>query len=80
MEALLYIPSLNARPMPCIVIRLCGIRNYYWQTEEERISSSEVYTRPETLIWKNKKHKVPEVLLSGDHKKIEDWKNGKKHS
>jgi len=36
------------------------------------------YTRPEIFFpKKGKKWKVPKVLLSGDHKKIEDWK--KKH-
>ncbi|KKT90738.1 MAG: tRNA (guanine-N(1)-)-methyltransferase [Parcubacteria group bacterium GW2011_GWC1_45_13] len=33
-----------------------------------------VYTRPEVFIYKNKKYKVPEVLLSGDHTKIENWR------
>lgn len=42
--------------------------------EEKRVSSSEMYTRPAVLIWKNKKYQVPKVLLSGDHKKIEEWK------
>jgi len=42
--------------------------------EEERISSSEFYTRPEILEYKGKKYKVPPVLLSGDHKKIDEWK------
>lgn len=32
------------------------------------------YTRPEELIINGKKRKVPEVLLSGNHKKIEEWK------
>lgn len=42
--------------------------------EESRVASPEVYTRPEILIYKNKKYKVPKVLLSGDHRKIEEWK------
>jgi tRNA (guanine37-N1)-methyltransferase len=34
------------------------------------------YTRPEIFETKDKKKwKVPKVLLSGDHKKIEDWKS-----
>ncbi|MDP3729249.1 MAG: tRNA (guanosine(37)-N1)-methyltransferase TrmD [bacterium] len=33
-----------------------------------------VYTRPETFEYKGKKYKIPKVLLSGDHKKIEDWR------
>jgi tRNA (guanine37-N1)-methyltransferase len=43
--------------------------------EASRVSSPEVYTRPETLVWKKKKYKVPPVLLSGHHAKIEAWKN-----
>jgi tRNA (guanine37-N1)-methyltransferase len=44
--------------------------------EEERGSgaSSEVYTRPKVLRYKGKEHKVPEVLLSGHHKEIEQWR------
>lgn len=36
------------------------------------------YTRPEVLEYKGKKYRVPKVLLSGDHKKIHEWR--KKHS
>ena len=42
--------------------------------EASRVSSPEVYTRPETLLWKGKKHRVPKVLLTGHHKKINEWK------
>ena len=35
-----------------------------------------VYTRPEIFRWKGKTYLVPEVLLSGDHKKIEGWRRG----
>lgn len=42
--------------------------------EEKRISSHEVYTRPEIFKYKGKNYKVPKVLLSGHHKDIEDWK------
>lgn len=40
------------------------------------------YTRPETFKIGRKKYSVPEVLLSGDHKKIKEWreKNQKKLS
>ncbi len=33
-----------------------------------------VYTRPEIFQWKKKKYRVPKELLSGDHKKIEEWR------
>jgi tRNA (guanine37-N1)-methyltransferase len=36
------------------------------------------YTRPEVFEMKGKKLKVPPVLLSGDHAKIEEWR--KKHT
>ncbi len=42
--------------------------------EEKRIASGEVYTRPEVLNWKGKNYKVPKVLLSGHHGKIEEWR------
>jgi tRNA (guanine37-N1)-methyltransferase len=42
--------------------------------ERSRVSSPEVYTRPEVLEWKGKKHRVPKVLLSGHHAEIEKWK------
>lgn len=51
-----------------------GVLGKYESLEEERVSSSEVYTRPEALAWKGKKYKVPKVLLSGNHKKIDEWK------
>jgi tRNA (guanine37-N1)-methyltransferase len=53
-----------------------GVLGKYESLEEERISSSEVYTRPEVLKYKNKNYKVPKVLLSGNHKKIDEWKKG----
>lgn len=32
------------------------------------------YTRPEVLKYKGKNYRVPKVLLSGNHKKIEEWR------
>lgn len=32
------------------------------------------YTRPEVLTWGKKKYRVPKVLVSGDHKKIAQWR------
>lgn len=46
--------------------------------EASRVSSPEVYTRPEVLEWKGKKYRVPKVLLTGHHAKIEEWKKGKR--
>ncbi len=35
------------------------------------------YTRPESFLINGKKRNVPKILLSGDHKKIEEWKSKK---
>lgn len=61
----------------CISRQIEGVLGNFDSREEERISSSEVYTRPEVLKYKNKNYKVPKVLLSGNHKKIEEWKQKK---
>jgi len=37
-------------------------------------ASTAVYTRPETVKYKGKKYTVPEVLLGGNHAKIEEWR------
>ncbi|MBK5215913.1 MAG: tRNA (guanosine(37)-N1)-methyltransferase TrmD [Candidatus Pacebacteria bacterium] len=52
-----------------------GVLGNFNSREEERVSSSEIYTRPEILVHNKKKYKVPPVLLSGHQKNINDWKN-----
>ncbi|MBP7804874.1 MAG: tRNA (guanosine(37)-N1)-methyltransferase TrmD [Candidatus Pacebacteria bacterium] len=69
LPAMVLIDSM-ARQIP-------GVLGKFESLEEERISSGEFYTRPEILEHKGKKYRVPKVLLSGDHKKIEEWKKGK---
>lgn len=54
-----------------------GVLGTFESLEEERESASEVYTRPEVLVYKKKKYRVPKILLSGHHKKIEEWKRKK---
>jgi len=61
----------------CVSRQIPGVLGKYESLEEERVSSSEVYTRPEILKYKNKNYKVPKVLLSGNHKLIENWKKSK---
>jgi tRNA (guanine37-N1)-methyltransferase len=46
--------------------------------EENRLGIGvPVYTRPEIFKLKGKKYVVPKVLLSGDHKKISEWRKDK---
>lgn len=60
-----------------IARRVEGVLNKQESLEENRISTSEVYTRPEILEYKGKNYKVPKVLLSGHAAKIEEWKKGR---
>lgn len=53
-----------------------GVLGKFNSREESRASSSDVYTRPEILEYNGKKYKVPKVLLSGNHKEIDDWREG----
>ena len=55
-----------------------GVLGKYESLEEERVSTSEVYTRPEILKYKGKNYKVPKVLLSGHRAKIDEWKESRK--
>ncbi len=55
-----------------------GVLGNFSSVEESRASSHDVYTRPEVFIHKGKKHRVPKILLSGDHAKIDEWRKGEK--
>lgn len=51
-----------------------GVLGDFASLEEERVASPDAYTRPDILVWKKKKYKVPEVLKTGNHKLIEEWR------
>ena len=51
-----------------------GILGNFKSIEEKRIASHDVYTRPESFAYKGKKYAVPKILLSGHHRRIEEWK------
>jgi len=51
-----------------------GVLGKQESIEEGRVSSGEMYTRPEVLKYRGKKYRVPKVLLSGNHRKIEEFK------
>src|SRR6185369_9021792 len=57
---------------------ITGVLGKAESLEASRISSPDVYTRPDVLPWKGKKYKVPEVLKSGHHAKIGAWKKEKR--
>lgn len=59
-----------------ITRRIPGVLGDDLSIEESRVASSLVYTRPEVIVYKKRKFKVPEILLTGNHAKIEEWKKG----
>jgi len=75
---------LTGGEIPALVIidamsrHVTGVLGNELSPEEARVSSHEIYTRPETYEHKSsgKTYKVPKVLLSGDHKKIDEWRKG----
>jgi tRNA (guanine37-N1)-methyltransferase len=78
---------LTGGELPAMVIidavsrHIDGVLGKRESLEEEK-GSYPVYTRPEVFEYppprrgkKSKKYRVPKVLLSGDHKKIKEWRN-----
>lgn len=71
---------LTGGELPAMIIIDCmsrqieGVLGDFNSLEENRISSSQIYTRPEILVYGGKKYKVPSILLSGNHAKIDEWK------
>ena len=55
-----------------------GVLGKFESLEESRVASHEMYTKPQVLEYKGKKYKVPPVLLSGNHAKMDEWKNKKR--
>ncbi len=75
---------LTGGELPAMVLidsisrQIKGVLGKVESLEEDRIASPQVYTRPEILEFKGKKYKVPTVFLSGNHKKIEEYKKSLK--
>lgn len=82
---------LTGGELPAMVVvdaisrHIPGVLGKYESLEEKRYGVGvPMYTRPEIFVYPppgqgkhSKKYKVPKILLSGNHKKIDDWK--KKH-
>ena len=57
--------------------RIPGVLGKDASVEERRVASAAVYTRPETILYKKKKYRVPSVLRTGHHLKIDLWRKKK---
>jgi tRNA (guanine37-N1)-methyltransferase len=60
-----------------ITRRLPGVLGKDESVEERRIASRAVYTRPETILYKKKKYRVPTVLQTGHHANIDKWRSSR---
>lgn len=69
------LPALSI--IDAVTRRLPGVLGKDVSVEERRIASSAVYTRPESISYKKKTYRVPKVLQTGHHAKIDEWR-GKK--
>ena len=71
---------LTGGELPAMVVidaiarQIPGVLGKFESVEENRITASEIYTRPEIISYKGKKYKVPKILLSGHMANIEKWK------
>ena len=75
--------TLTGGELPAMAIidavtrRIKGVPGNDTSIEERRIASREIYTRPEIIKWKGKSYRVPKVLTTGNHARIDQWKKGK---
>ncbi|MCF7843420.1 tRNA (guanosine(37)-N1)-methyltransferase TrmD [Candidatus Gracilibacteria bacterium] len=63
-----------------ITRQIKGVLNDIDSLEENRTASHEIYARPEVYEYKGKKYRVPKVLLNGNHKLIEEWREERSKS
>ncbi len=74
---------LTGGELPAMIIadvisrQVPGVLGNLDSLEERRVSTDEVYTRPEVFTYKKKNYRVPKILLSGHRAKIEEWKQRK---
>lgn len=57
-----------------------GVLHDELSLEEKRVASHEIYARPEVYETGGKKYRVPKVLLSGNHKLIEEYRAKKENT
>lgn len=60
-----------------ITRRIPGVLGKDESVEERRIAAPDVYTRPESIEWEGKAYRVPKVLQTGNHAKIDAFRQKK---
>mgnify|MGYP001602975656 CR=1 FL=1 len=73
--------TVTGGELPALIIldavtrRLPGVLGCDQSVEEKRIASHEVYTRPEVITYRDRRYRVPKILLSGHHAKIDTFRS-----
>lgn len=67
------LPALSI--LDAIARNIPGVLGTFESLEEERVSTGEMYTRPDVFVWRKKKYTVSDVLLSGNHAELEKWRS-----
>jgi len=70
----MLITEAVARLIPGVVAKEESVKTESFTDPKCEYREHPHYTRPEEIEIKGKKRKVPKVLLSGDHKKIKEWR------
>ncbi len=76
---------LTGGELPAMIVidtiarRIKGVLGDHLSVEEGRVASPDVYTRPEVIEYKGKKYRVPKILLSGHHAKMDEWRKNRKN-
>lgn len=71
---------LTGGELPAMIVidsiarRIPGVLGHDSSVEESRVAGKDVYTRPEVIEYKKKRLRVPKILLSGHHAKMDEWK------
>lgn len=71
---------LTGGEIPAMVVidavsrQLPGVLGDRESLEEGRVAAGKYYTRPETIVHKGTRYRIPEVLREGNHKAIEQWR------
>lgn len=58
--------------------RIPGVLGKDESVEERRVAAPDVYTRPEHIEWEGKTYRIPKVLKTGNHAKIDAFRSKKR--
>jgi tRNA (guanine37-N1)-methyltransferase len=69
------LPALTV--IDAVARHIPGVLGTHDSLEDDRATRGVTYTRPEVFVYKKQAHTVPNVLVEGNHKDIDLWRQGK---